>query len=81
MTNDVNTQISEQARIYSSGLIHSSVCAPSDWTKDDVEVWMNVQSPTGIDSRWEVREEAFRTGEPNPTPCNQSGGKHWLLTC
>jgi hypothetical protein len=69
-------------RVYGHGLVCASVCAESSLTKEQIESEVNKQIPTGIDSRWRVSEERFRTGEPNGFPCSDGGGRaHWLLTC
>ena len=68
--------------IYATGLVMSSVCAPSEMPVADVEDAVNRLSPTGISSRWSLADEAFASGEPNPTPCNDDPARqHHLLNC
>ena len=70
--------------IYAQGLVHSSVCAPADWTKEQVENAVNGRSPTGISSPWKVSEYThFRTGEENGhyCTCNGKPTRHWLMSC
>ena len=70
--------------IYAQGLVHSSVCAPADWTKEQVENAVNGRSPTGISSPWKVSEDThFRTGEENGYHCTCNGKRtrHWLMSC
>lgn len=71
-----------EVTFYSKGIVvHLSVCAPEAMTGEEVAERANKMQPTGV-GPWEVAEEAFRTGEPNPAPCNtEPGHKHWLLTC
>jgi hypothetical protein len=65
---------------YTIGLCHMSVC--TDLTeKEEVERHANLAHPTGV-SPWQVTEEKFHSGEPNPCPCNTDRERlHWLLTC
>lgn len=68
--------------VYSGGLVCMSVCVAGNMLKEDVERNANRQHPTGIDSKWRISEEDFRTGEPNPCGCkDHSGRKHYLLNC
>lgn len=67
--------------VYSEGPCALSVCTTLT-ERADVEQAANRERPTGIASRWEVSPEAFRTGEPNPHPCERAGHRrHWLLRC
>ena len=70
--------------IYAQGLVYSSVCAPSDWTKEQVENAVNGRSPTGIPSPWKVSKDThFATGEENGhhRTCNGKRTRHWLMSC
>lgn len=74
----------ESVVIYSNGLVHCSVCAPGTMAMDEVAAAVNAQNPTGLDDvPWEVSGDAvFRSGEPNPAPCNSVAGRvHWLMVC
>lgn len=68
---------------YATGAVSMSVCVKAEATRDEVEEAANRASPTGIDSRWHISEDAtFRTGEPNPCPCQDEPGRfHYLLNC
>jgi hypothetical protein len=69
-------------QVYSWGLCFASACADAADTAADVEAAVNASHPTGIKSQWKVADEAFKTGEANPHPCEQADGKqHWLLVC
>lgn len=66
---------------YAVGLVSMSVCTSLEDTKE-IERRANAWHPTGISSRWEIADEPFGTGEPNPCPCNiASDRKHYLLHC
>lgn len=69
--------------VYSVGICAASVCAINDADADEVAAAVNAAAPTGISSKWEVSDEAFATGEPNPCPCNgrPESRRHWLLHC
>ena len=68
--------------IYSLGIVHASVCAPAAMEPAEVTEAVNAASPTGIRTAWELSEEAFATGEPNPAPCDTDPARrHYLFTC
>lgn len=66
---------------YSVGLCAASVC--TNLPADEVAAEMNRQHPTGIASKWELsKDPTFRTGQPNPNPCeDRRDCKHYLLCC
>lgn len=71
----------DEVAFYSIGIVHMSACAPEAMDADTVTRIANSQQPTGV-GPWAITEESFRTGEPNPAPCNtEEGRRHWLLTC
>jgi hypothetical protein len=78
----------EDQRIYcigSPGLVGVTVCAPKDTPRDEIESFVNAESPTGIDSPWAISDEEdpdFPTGL-NPCPCDQEpeARLHYLLNC
>lgn len=67
--------------VYSYGLVSASVC--SSLGPEETARRLNEQYPTGLDHPWMLAEEPFRTGEPNPCPCNETPEthKHYLFTC
>lgn len=66
--------------IYARGFCFMSVC--TDLPLDQVAARANAEEPTGIRTPWVVHHKPFRTGEPNPAPCNQHQGRiHVLLSC
>lgn len=68
--------------VYAIGLCNASVCAPKDAPLKNVEGAANRASPTGLDHGWEKADGPFKTGEPNPCPCNHDPDRlHWLLVC
>ena len=66
--------------IYSTGLVHSSVC--SSLTQEEVERRMSREF-TGITSHWRLSPDNFSTGESNPCPCNENPKthNHYLFSC
>lgn len=76
----------ESERIYciaGPGICAVSVCAPKDTPRDEIEAWVNQESPTGISSPWAISEDDFASGESNPCPCDQQPEErlHYLLNC
>ncbi len=69
--------------IYSSGVVCASVCAPKEMPVTEIEEDVNLQLPTGIDSKWKISKDAtFKTGEKNPHECEKDEKKlHYLLNC
>lgn len=64
--------------IYAEGVCQASVCTSLSDPKE-VEAHM---PPSGTSLGWKVADEPFRTGEPNPSPCNQDPTrKHFLMAC
>ena len=66
--------------IYSCGTCFASVC--SSLPKKEVIARMKA-TYTGISSGWKLAKENFKTGEPNPHPCEQNTKthKHYLFVC
>lgn len=65
--------------LYAEGPISSSVCAPKEMPEHEVCEAASRISPDP-NFPFVVSDESFRTGEPNPCPCNDDEGKlHWLL--
>ena len=71
----------EDFTVYSDGIVHCSVC--SALSPEETTAKLNAEHPTGITSRWEIADEPFATGEPNPCPCkeNPETHKHYLFVC
>jgi len=68
--------------IYTQGLCYASACVEAGLTLEEIERAANIESPTGIKSRWAIAEGPFADGTPNPTPCeNDATRKHVLLVC
>lgn len=81
---DPNDQAThDEVTFLAIGFVMASVCAPNAYERDDVERAANTLRPTGIKSGWTVTDGPFRTGEPNPCPCNDhpTERRHWLLEC
>lgn len=64
---------------YSVGLCYASVCTNVD---DDAATYqLNWQHPTGV-TPWQIADEPFASGEPNPTPCtDRPDCRHILFVC
>ena len=72
----------DKVDIYASGVCSASVCVPKDMEHDEIERQVNAQSPTGIESRWQISEDKFADGSDNPCPCSErSECSHYLLNC
>lgn len=68
--------------VYSTGLVHCSVCAPSDISAEEIVREVNLHSPTGISSAWQLSDESFADNEPNPHPCERASERmHYLMVC
>jgi hypothetical protein len=67
--------------VYSYGLCYASACASLDASREEVEDAVNASHPTGLENGWQVADENFSGGEPNPCPCSEEGKQHWLLVC
>lgn len=75
-------QSDDTVYVYAEGLYLCSVCAPAGMSREVVEAVVNSQNPSGISSPWRIADRQFRTGQPNPTPCDQHGDRmHYLLSC
>ena len=67
---------------YRVGVMMASVC--SSLPLDATGRRLNAERPTGIPSPWQPSgDAAFRSGEPNPCPCerNPETHKHYLFEC
>ena len=70
-----------EIEIYGRGMVYCSVCTDST-DRPAIELKVNLQNPTGIQSRWEIADENFNSGESNPCPCPDHEGKqHYLMVC
>ena len=81
-----------KVEMYTVGIVHASVCAPKDMPTDEILSQSNILHPvcpagykemTGCEPHgWAISEDGFRTGEPNPCPCNDNPERlHYLLVC
>ena len=52
-------------------------------SKEDVEIWVNTQNPTGIKTKWKISDEKFNSGEESGfiNICDGKETRHWLLDC
>jgi len=66
--------------VYSEGVMCACVC--SDLSQEEVIEHMKTRHRAGETLVWELSEEPFATGEPNPCPCDTLPGcKHYLFYC
>ena len=68
-------------QVYSEGLFVTSVCSSLD---QEATVARMATIPSGIRAGWVLSEdETFRTGEPNPCPCEDKPETHmhYLFNC
>lgn len=75
--------MTEELIVYKNGLCYCSVCTNIQ-SRERIESLTNLKNPTGISSRWVIsKDETFRSGEPNPCPCetNPETHKHYLMEC
>jgi len=73
----------EELEIYCNGIVHCSICTNIKDLKR-IEELVNLKNPTGIRSKWEIsKNKTFRTGEPNPCPCDKKPKTHmhYLMVC
>ena len=68
-------------KVYANGLCYASVC--TSLTPEAATERINRENPTGVSSQWALHNGPFRTGEPNPTPCETfpETHKHYLFVC
>lgn len=69
--------------VYTSGLVSCSACAPADMPIEEVTRLVNLQTPTGISSQWELSDDdEFALGVPMPCVCDQDASRmHYLFNC
>lgn len=66
--------------VYSVGLVYLSIC--TRLSPDEAVREVNGTHPTGLDHDWQIADEDFRDGSPNPCQCPDfAEHKHYLLTC
>lgn len=65
---------------YSWGLVYASVC--TSLSDEEATHQLNLTHPTGV-SPWKIADEPFRSGQPNPLPCerNPQTHRHILFNC
>ena len=75
--------MSADVRVYTEGIGRASICVPDDQPIVAALTHLDAVHPSGTEYGWQVSaDETFRTGEPNPCPCNSDPGRlHYLLDC
>ncbi len=57
-------------------LVNIQVCVPNEYTKDQIEEFINTEEPTGIQSSWRLDESVARV-----TCASCNGNVHVILEC
>lgn len=67
--------------LYSVGLIAASVCTSLPIEKATER--LNLEHPSGVTPWHPSEDKTFRSGEPNPCPCDRypETHKHYLFNC
>ena len=75
--------VAADVRVYAEGIGRASICVLEDQPGADTIVHLNATHHPGTEHGWQVsNDETFRTGEPNPCPCNSDPSRlHYLLDC
>lgn len=82
MSQNLATDDGDATMIMSAGPCYVSVCTREGTSREVIERHVNARYPTGLDHGWSISDEPFRTGQPNPCPCDQAAGRlHFLLSC
>lgn len=78
MTNDT-----AEVHVYREGPLSLSVCVPSYWKRDRVELEVNKAHHCGTENGWMVsQDKKFSGGQPMPCECDQVAfRRHWLMDC
>lgn len=77
------TAATHDVQIMAWGLVYLTTCAPADTPANVLEAEADRQHPTGLEHGWRISaDESFKSGQPNPCPCEQVDGRqHTLLEC
>lgn len=66
------------AEVIKWSLCDIQVCVPAEFTDEQIEAFANDDHPTGIDSKWKMRQ----TKDPMRVQCQErSGHVHVVLSC
>lgn len=67
--------------VYSVGLVHCSVCAPSEFDGNAVAAIVESGMTAGTQNGWTLSDDkTFASGEKMPCECNEDNSRrHWLL--
>jgi hypothetical protein len=76
---DIESIKPDRAFIYVAlGGFTCSICAPSSWTKEEVEEF--AEAGMGTDGWQAVDKATLGLGSSTPNPCNQYPGRqHWFM--
>lgn len=72
----------ENLIVYSNGLVHCSVCADNNLSKEEVERLVNARNCAGTQNGWKIDTEKFADGGDNPHQCEKDENRlHYLMVC
>ena len=61
-------------------LCNIQVCVPEHFTDKQICDFANAEHPTGLDSKWTIRQ--YNNGDPVRNPCSKESNKvHVVLEC
>lgn len=72
------------AQVTRRGFLDLQVCVPKEWTDKQAEDFANDDSPTGIESRWALRDAdcPAQAGAPIRVQCEQCAENvHIIMSC
>lgn len=64
------------AEVIRRGALSMQVCAPIDWTDEQVKEFADRENPCGTENGWFIRREGDRAlgGDPERQSCAERGG-------
>lgn len=87
MANPKNVDLTENRVFYlGTSIIFRCVCAPKDWTAEEVSNYVSNDDPPGtVAGRWDVSDAEEREGDFNGVSFLQCPDEpnrlHWLMNC
>lgn len=69
--------------LFRGGLCTGVACAPAKMKRAEVELEVNLDSPTGISSRWKIsKKRKLDDGTKLPAPClDDTSRMHYFMEC
>ena len=76
--------MTDDLMVYAKGLVCISVCAPVDWTREQVQHRANAMHPCGTERGWMISEDKYfsdgKTLNGGAVECHRGKSRHWLLS-